>query len=132
MKLSTTDASGPVIQFPADLPKKTKRNPQITWTSSEPANFECAMDKLNIKIQCGRGTVGEWSEMNVPKGPHTFFVRGTDNVNNVGEWKSYTFDVGEGKIITFCTIIITLSFEGAPGCRGGGGGWMVGGGVWCV
>ena len=85
------------------------------------------MDKLNIKIQCGRGTVGEWSEMNVPKGPHTFFVRGTDNVNNVGEWKSYTFDVGEGKIITFCTIIITLSFEGAPGCRGGGG-WMDGGG----
>ena len=90
------DSTPPDISFSSTLPDKTKGTPQITWTSSEPVGlFECALDVQGRKIRCGRGTSGEWNGLNIPHGPHTFWVRGTDSRGNVGEWEPYVFEVGK-------------------------------------
>ena len=89
------DSTAPDITFPSTLPEKTRASPLVTWTSSESSNFECALDDQTRSIRCGGGKSGEWNGLNIPHGPHTFWVRGTDNRGNVGEWKPYVFEVGK-------------------------------------
>lgn len=90
------------------MPKKTKGNPQITWTSSEPSDYECALDNLDNRVRCGGGTSGQWIGVDIPKGPHTFWVRGTDSTKNVGDWKFYTFDVGKDAALAYSRTDLSL------------------------
>ena len=92
------DSRAPDIQFRSNLPKKTQGYPQFTWNASEPSNFECALDNIENMRRCGGGTSGRWSGVNVPNGPRMLWVRGTDDMKNVGEWKSYKFDVGKENV----------------------------------
>jgi hypothetical protein len=94
------DSTAPDVTFPSTLPHMTRASPFVTWTSSEPSVFECALDVKSRIIRCGRGTSGDWNGLNIPHGPHTFWVRGTDSLGNVGEWKPYDFEVGE--FIEYC------------------------------
>ncbi|XP_028410633.1 uncharacterized protein LOC114533322 [Dendronephthya gigantea] len=97
-----TDSTAPEITFPSSLPVKTSSSPRVTWTSSEDAVFDCALDDKSRNVRCDTGTSGRWNGLNIPNGPHTFWVRGTDNRGNVGDWTPYIFDVDSvGPDITF-------------------------------
>ena len=54
------DKRGPALVITSDNPQKTNKNAQtITWTSSEPADFEC---RLNGRVvECGNGTNGVYT-----------------------------------------------------------------------
>ena len=93
---SYLDSTGPRIYFPRDLPVVTKTNPLFTWTSSEPANFKCAIEGSQLNyVDCGEGTSGNWSGLNIPDGEYKFLVYGTDKMNNRGPTEEHTFTVGE-------------------------------------
>ena len=69
-------------------------NPTFTWTSSEYATFECAVDDTRLYEDCGKGTGGTFTANDVPNGRHMFFIRGKDNANNYGPHVQYPFQVG--------------------------------------
>ena len=94
------DATGPRISFPANIPAATKTNPFFTWTSSESASFKCAVlvegNQPNY-VNCGQGTSGNWTGLNIPDGAYKFLVYGTDDMNNRGPTKEHRFIVGESR-----------------------------------
>ena len=70
-------------------------NPTFTWTSSEEASFECAIDDTRLYQDCGEGTSGNFTANNVPSGRHAFFIRAKDKANNYGSHEQYLFQVGK-------------------------------------
>ena len=64
------------------------------WTSEE-ATFECALDLKSAATPCGRGTTGQKRLFNLPIGTRVFYVRGTDNAGNVGQFVPHSWSVGE-------------------------------------
>ena len=90
-----TDSSGPQITFDQNQPTVTLRYPRFSWTSSEPASFECSTDGFVNNIeQCGSGTSGSW-QRSKPDGKYTFSVRGRDRNRNTGSPVTHSFRVGK-------------------------------------
>ena len=65
------------------------------WESTENAEFECALDNKEQPFDCGKGFLGSKSLNNVPKGSRVFWVRGTDDAGNVGEFVGHHWSVGK-------------------------------------
>ena len=71
-------------------------SPRFTWTSSEPGQFECAIDDTTLYRPCGDGSSGTFTpDKLVNDGRHMFFVRAKDKSNNYGPHASHPFTVGE-------------------------------------
>ena len=87
------DTTPPKIQVSGDSEYSTS-NPSFTWTSSEEATFECAVDNTLLYEPCGKGISGLFTAKNVPSGSHALFVRGKDGVGNYGPHVQYPFLVG--------------------------------------
>lgn len=88
------DKTSPNILFTPGLPTKFREKPKVTWTSTEYARFECALNNNEQFRDCGRGTEGMWTKDRVSEGIHDFFVRGTDRHGNVGPTESFRFSIG--------------------------------------
>ena len=87
------DAVPPVITFD-NPPTTTNGSPELTWRSSEQANFECSFDGGRFE-SCRSGMNGRWSKQNVPDGTHSLLVRGTDNLGNVGRSTKHSWIIGK-------------------------------------
>ena len=74
--------------------ERTNGKPEIRWSSSENAFFECSLDGAEYQ-ECGNGFDGLWTGNNLPDGKHNFSVRGIDRNNNTGEPKRFEWHVGE-------------------------------------
>ena len=98
-KFFIVDNTVPVITFlTSNDPTNTR--PQIRWTSSEVASFECSLDGQNYQ-ECGNGFSGFWTGNNIPDGKHTFSVRGRDKNGNVGNPAKFEWSVGKHSSILF-------------------------------
>ncbi len=87
------DNTVPVISFQTS-PTPTNGKPQIRWTSSENARFECSLDGASYQ-NCGSGFSGFWTGENIPDGKRTFSVRGRDQNGNVGQPTNFEWTVGK-------------------------------------
>ncbi|CAB3983302.1 Hypothetical predicted protein [Paramuricea clavata] len=95
----TVDNTVPVITFET-LPVRTNGNPQIRWTSSENARFQCKLDGEDYQ-NCGSGFSGFWTRNNIPDGKHTLSVRGRDRNDNPGEPKTFEWSVdNQGPVLS--------------------------------
>ena len=56
--------------------------------------FECALDNPNQYEPCGRGNTGSFQRNDLPDGRHSLYVRGIDDVGNVGLPSVYTVTTG--------------------------------------
>ena len=91
--LSLSDSVAPQIQF-KQLPDKADSSPRFSWTSTELTVFECSLDGGDY-VNCGSGYDGQWQKRTIPKGEHTFSVRGKDAYGNVGQPIKHTWNVGK-------------------------------------
>lgn len=99
------DNTVPEITFPETF-VKTNSNPEISWRSSENAQFECSLDGGDFE-GCGSGLSNRWSRDNLPDGKHTFSVRGRDRNGNVGEVQTIEWTVGRKALsFTSCVFIV--------------------------
>lgn len=92
------DTRPPQLTFLGELPKTREQNPTIRWSSNEYASFECMLQD-NVVFDCGSGGEGSWTGRNLVDGPHILYVRGTDRLNNTGEFISTSWKVGEAFIL---------------------------------
>ena len=88
------DTSLPVITFDKPDPKKPEKDLSVTWKSSEDADFECALDSPFDYKKCGNGKTGAFQKDDLPDGEHKLYVRGKDDVGNVGKPSVYTVTTG--------------------------------------
>ena len=88
------DSTPPQVRVNPDKAVYNIPNPSFTWTSSEDATFECAIDDTRLYKNCGQGTSGLFTEKNIPSGRHIFYIRGRDKTNNVGPNVEYPFEIG--------------------------------------
>ena len=86
------DAIPPIITYTSS-PTKTNSSPEITWISSEQAEFECRIDNQPY-TKCGQEMNGRWTEDNLSDGIHRLYVRGRDAVGNLGREFVHTWTVG--------------------------------------
>ncbi len=94
LPLFFADTSRPVITFDKPDPTTPQTDLGVTWKSSEDAEFECALDNPNQYEPCGRGRTGGFQRDNLPDGRHRLYVRGKDDVGNVGLPSVYTITTG--------------------------------------
>jgi hypothetical protein len=87
------DNQGPDLSITSSTPSKSNSPRQrITWTSSEPATFEC---KINGRVvDCGSGNTGDYTTPNLPDGKHTFEVNAVDGLGNTGTPKVVEWTTG--------------------------------------
>lgn len=90
------DTSRPVITFDKPSPRTPQQELSVTWKSSEVADFECALEAAVDYEPCGKGRTGSFQRDDLPDGKHKLYVRGTDEVGNVGEPSVYTVITGRG------------------------------------
>ena len=90
-----SDSTGPKVKFDESQPRSTLNNPRFSWTADEPANFQCALDDPTYWEQCGGGTNSDWQGRNIPDGEHTLYVRGKDDLGNIGKPTKHQFTVGK-------------------------------------
>ena len=90
------DNKAPVVTFSEDsTDKSTTSSPSFSWTSDEPADFECAIQGVTAFEKCGTGTSGTWTGRNVPDGRRRIFlVRARDPYGNQNEPYAFPFEVG--------------------------------------
>ena len=91
--LAILDTVPPVITF-INPPTKTNNSPELKWSASEEAKFECALDRGPYE-DCGKGINGQWRNDNVPSGSHVLSVRGKDSFENEGSLTTHTWTVGK-------------------------------------
>jgi hypothetical protein len=102
------DTQPPVLTWTSNTPTQTNNPSQrITWDSSEPATFECTLDGL--RVNCGRGTDGEYITPNLPNGDHTFTVIPTDYLRNKGRPQVVTWSTGRGIFWRFASYFMSVS-----------------------
>ena len=89
------DSTPPYVRYASQPPEVSKDTVVFKWISTETASFECALDDKSKASRCGSGTTGEKRLTNLPKGTRVFYVRGTDNAGNVGQFVSHYWTVGE-------------------------------------
>lgn len=88
------DTTNPVITFDKPDPEKPQKDLSVSWKSSEEADFECSLDDPTLYEPCGKGKTGLFQKDDLPDGEHRFYVRGKDNVGNVGDPSVYTVVTG--------------------------------------
>ncbi len=86
----------PVVTFTLTPPPTTaETDADFAWSSSEPADFTCALDDA-VPTPCGNdSTTGSRSFAALPGGPHRFSVSGTDPEHNPGPAAVYPWMIGE-------------------------------------
>ena len=98
------DNIAPVVTFSSDSTStSTTGNPRFSWTSDEPADFDCAIQGVTDFEKCGNGTSGSWTGRNVPDGKRTFLVRAQDPYGNENDPYTLPFEVGMFNVISATT-----------------------------
>ena len=88
-----SDNKAPEISITSNNPTATNDPRQtITWSSDEPASFECTID--GQAVDCGDGRLGRYTTSNLPDGEHTFSVSAVDEVGNKGTPKVVKWTTG--------------------------------------
>ena len=88
-----TDTKPPALSITSDNPSKTNNPRQkITWDSDEQAKFECTLD--GQIVDCGTGTIGQYTTRYLPDGKHNFSVNGVDDLGNKGTPKVVKWTTG--------------------------------------
>ena len=93
--LSFVDNERPVVSLTSNTPS-TSNNPRqkITWSSSEPATFQCRLDGRIVPCGTEAKTNGEYTTSLLPDGKHTFEVIAVDSVGNKGTPKVVEWSTG--------------------------------------
>lgn len=84
-----------MITFDKPNPSTPQRDLGVTWKSSEDSEFECALDDPTEYEACGKGKTGAFQRDDLPDGKHKLYVRGIDEVGNVGQPSVYTVTTGK-------------------------------------
>jgi hypothetical protein len=92
------------VTFDSNQPTVTLSTPRFTWTSSEPANFECSLDRFRTLEPCGSGITGSWQRYKLD-GDYVLSVRGRDNSGNTGAPARHSFRVGKFKREDKCDFV---------------------------
>lgn len=87
-----------MITFDKPDPTNPEKDLAVTWKSSENAEFECALDDPTQYEDCGKGNTGGFQKDDLPDGQHKLYVRGKDDVGNVGEPSIYTVATGRERL----------------------------------
>ena len=96
------DTSLPVITFDKTDPDTPQKDLRVTWKSSEIAVFECALDAPTKYEDCGNGKTGVYQKDDLNDGEHKLYVRGRDEIGNVGLPSVYTVTIGNS---TSCFVL---------------------------
>ena len=90
-----------MVTFSSDSTStSTTGNPRFSWTSDEPADFDCAIQGVTGFEKCGNGTSGSWTGRNVPDGKRTFLVHAQDPYGNQNDPYTFPFEVGMFNVIS--------------------------------
>ena len=90
------DTTSPKLTLLEPLPNKTEQPTwTFTWTSTEIANFTCAVGSLANKKDCGFGLNGRFTTDPLADGRHKFYLLGKDELGNSARFVRHTWTVGE-------------------------------------
>lgn len=91
-----TDTTAPTITLLEPLPTTTKSPTwTFTWTSSELANFSCAVNTLANPVDCGFGLNGRFTTQPLTDGLHRFYLLGEDAIGNTARVITHRWVVGK-------------------------------------
>lgn len=88
------DTTLPVITFDKADPDTPQKDLSVTWKSSETASFECALEAPTQYEACGNGKTGGYQKDDLNDGKHKLYVRGRDEIGNVGQPSVYAVTTG--------------------------------------